>query len=83
MKIYKKEIIICKLEGWYDGYIVEAHNSATETEFYLYHKQYGVKMQMLRFAPRIDESEIELLIDEYIEECVERYINDFITEEIA
>jgi len=40
-------------------------------------------MQMLCFAPRIDESEIELLIDEYIEECVERYINDFITEEIA
>ena len=83
MKIYKKEIVIYELDGQYDNFCVEVHNSETETELYLYHKRYGIKMHMIGVDLISNDWEIADLIDGYINECVEEYIDEFITEEIA
>ena len=83
MKIYKKEIVIYELDGQYDNFCMEVHNNETETELYLYHKQYGIKMHMIGVDLISNDWEIADLIDGYINGCVEEYLDEFITEEIA
>lgn len=83
MKKFIKEIAVYKLDGQYDGFCVEVHNSETETELYLYHKYYGIKLHMIGVKLISNDWEIEDLIDGYISECVEEYTDRFITEEIA
>ncbi len=76
-------VMVYELHGQYDGFCVEVHNSKSETELYLYHKRYGIRELMIGVNLVSNEWEIELFINGYIEECVERYIDGFINEEIA
>ncbi len=83
MKTYKKEIMVYELDGQYDGFCVEVHNSKSETELYLYHKRYGIKELMIGVNLVSNEWEIKQLIDGYIDECIESYIDEFAHEETA
>jgi len=83
MKRYKKTIDVYDLKGLFDGFCVEVHDNRYETEFYLYHKQYGIKDLMFGVAWICDYCEMESIIDAYIEESIKNYTDKYITEGIA
>ena len=83
MKRYSKTIDVYDLKGLFDGFCVEVHDDKDGTEFYLYHKQYGIKEYMYGVAWTCDYCEIEAIIDTNIEASIKNYTDKYITEEIA
>lgn len=86
MKLYKKEIIVCELEGEYDGFIVEIHQADDVTELYLYNKRYGIKELMFGLESKnivneqhllnIIEANIEYNVSIYRDTYMDEYLDD-------
>lgn len=85
MKKYKKTITVYELN---DGFIVEVYRDEDEngidSEFYLHHKDYGVKMLMFEISNYMasDENIILETVDEHIEIYKEEYFDEHDKEKI-
>lgn len=70
------------------GFFIEEFNNGLETEFWLYHENYGVKMLMFGFElyllnnPNSYDDYISILLSRQIEDYIDIYMIDYIKEEI-
>lgn len=75
MKKYQKTITVYEL---HDDFMVEVHRDKELSEFYLYHKAYGIKMLMFGLCDcdkATEEQIIEANAEDYMNVYTEAYVD--------
>ena len=78
-KKYQKTITVYEL---HDDFMVEVHRDKELTDFYIYHKAYGIKMLMFGlcdFDVATEEQILEANVEDYMDIYKEEYF-DYINE---